>query len=60
MHEGLRLAPDNAEALLNLARSSHWMGKGNIELAIADFQRALELEPRTLATTTWNWRWPTR
>jgi len=44
MHEGLRLAPDNAEAHSNLARN-YWMGKGNIELAIAHFQRALELNP---------------
>jgi TolB-like protein len=44
MHEGLRLAPDNAEAHSNLARN-YWIGKGNIELAIAHFRRALELNP---------------
>jgi tetratricopeptide (TPR) repeat protein len=44
MHEGLRLAPDNAEAHSNLARH-YWMGKGNIDLAVSHFRRALELNP---------------
>ena len=44
MHEGLRLAPDNAEAHSNLARN-YWMGKGNIDLAVTHFRRALELNP---------------
>ncbi len=44
MHEGLRLAPDNAEAHSNLARH-YWMGKGNVDLAITHFRRALELNP---------------
>ena len=44
MHEGLRLAPDNAEAHANLARN-FWMGKGDTELAITHFRRALALNP---------------
>ena len=44
MHEGLRLAPDNAEAHANLARN-YWMGKGDTELAITHFRRALALNP---------------
>jgi tetratricopeptide (TPR) repeat protein len=44
MHEGLRLAPDNAEAHANLARN-YWMGKGDPELAITHFRRALALNP---------------
>ena len=44
MHEGLRLAPDNAEAHSNLARH-YWMGKGDVDLAITHFRRALELNP---------------
>jgi tetratricopeptide (TPR) repeat protein len=44
IHEGLRLAPDNAEAHANLARN-YWMGKGDIDLAIAHFKRALALNP---------------
>ena len=44
MHEGLRLAPDNAEAHANLARN-YWMGKGDRELAITHFRRALALNP---------------
>ena len=44
MHEGLRLAPDNAEAHANLARN-YWMGKGDAELAITHFRRALALNP---------------
>jgi tetratricopeptide (TPR) repeat protein len=44
MHEGLRLAPDNAEAHANLARN-YWMGKGDTDLAIAHFRRALALNP---------------
>jgi tetratricopeptide (TPR) repeat protein len=44
MQEGLRLAPDNAEGHANLARN-YWMGKGDTELAIAHFRRALALNP---------------
>jgi len=44
MHEGLRLAPDNAEAHANLARN-YWMGKGDADLAIVHFRRALALNP---------------
>jgi tetratricopeptide (TPR) repeat protein len=42
--EGLRLAPSNAMAHSNLARA-YWMGKGEIDLAITHFRRALELNP---------------
>lgn len=42
--EGLRLAPDNAEAHANLARN-YWLGKGDIDLAITHFRRALVLNP---------------
>ena len=44
MQEGLRLAPDNAEGHSNLARN-YWLGKGDIDLAIAHFRRALVLNP---------------
>jgi tetratricopeptide (TPR) repeat protein len=44
MHEGLRLAPDNAEAHSSLARN-YWMGKGDADLAIVHFRRALSLNP---------------
>jgi len=44
MHEGLRLSPDNAEAHASLARS-YWIGKGDIDLAIAHFRRALAINP---------------
>ncbi|MEZ5286240.1 MAG: protein kinase [Vicinamibacterales bacterium] len=44
LQEGLRLAPDNAEAHANLGRN-YWLGKGDIDLAIAHFRRALSLNP---------------
>jgi tetratricopeptide (TPR) repeat protein len=42
--EGLRLSPDNAEAHSSLARN-YWMGKGDIDLAVAHYRRALALNP---------------
>jgi tetratricopeptide (TPR) repeat protein len=44
MQESLRLAPDNAEAHANLARN-YWMGKGDDELGLAHFRRALAINP---------------
>jgi serine/threonine protein kinase/tetratricopeptide (TPR) repeat protein len=46
MHEGLRLAPDNAEAHANLARD-YWMGKGDADLGVLHFRRALALNPES-------------
>lgn len=44
MLESLRLAPDNAEAHAVLARA-YWMGKGDIDRAIAHYQRSLVINP---------------
>jgi TolB-like protein/Tfp pilus assembly protein PilF len=44
MLESLRLAPDNAEGHAVLARA-YWMGKGEIDRAIAHYQRSLVINP---------------
>lgn len=44
LQAGLQLAPDNAEGHSNLARQ-YWLGKGNVDLAIEHFRRALDLNP---------------
>jgi tetratricopeptide (TPR) repeat protein len=46
MQEALRLAPDDAEAHASLARS-YWMGKGDADLAVAHYRRALTLNPES-------------
>ena len=42
IQEALRLDPDNASARAGLARA-HWIGKGEIDEAIAEFEKAIAL-----------------
>jgi serine/threonine protein kinase/tetratricopeptide (TPR) repeat protein len=44
MQEALRLAPDDAEAHASLARN-YWMGKGDADLGVVHYRRALALNP---------------
>ena len=44
MQEALRLAPDDAEAHAGLARN-YWMGKGDADLGVVHYRRALALNP---------------